>query len=787
VRQRDVIRDTAAEAKLSEALSRATAWPDHDRLAALEAEDVEVSARLAEKAGAHKEADPNAPKAPPKVDGKPLGPMSEPDPALMTPEVKRALESAVITANRLVLPDTLDRKLYEKVNRALESAGGVWSKKVKAHVFLDDPSAVLGLTPKEEAPVSANQAAINALMSGRDGKLPEAPKRYRYEMRARPPGINTHPTEGLIAHTEGGNRHGYLDYNRRLTDEEVYNFELRPEEAEEPENRPERLAKGRTSVEPATNATILAMARKNPGLIESSMDDAADDTVRDAYEARHLAAAEALDYRMPESMRQYSNAPTAQLRTLGLLFRAIAKQPGAFLLGPLTPAQQSAKTLDESLRAYNVPFLYTEEMSGRPATVIYLEPPADVPEEYQVPRYSFEIQAEKQPGTYSINSLMGAGKHATPLYQAIYTWAHNNGFQIVPDSGYTDAGAFRRISHMLSSALRHGTTKHFTPHTKQVPALAGLSGTPEAFAEDIGLLSAIEADLTIAKAPFLSDIWDEYDLDRALHDSSSAATGRITAGLQATKVRLNQENSDAPLHVGAATAKRAFLAHHRLLSDTLRGDTGRQLSGVAGRQSEERRERESLLTNKVLYKGTTTVSQSPSPLAKLGWNHLDRATTPSQNESIRGFDTLLQSHIYAPGNTRTNDRDRAQSAATFLKEGISSRASEEASAGNRRPWRPTAATQAEWQRLNQDTGPSSVDRNTEEQALVEWAAENGLLFKTLPAQWKFYGPDDVGMMKHHVFWADDKLRWIKITSSGSYGIQPFASGDGYANGSPCAD
>jgi N12 class adenine-specific DNA methylase len=473
--------------------------------------------------------------------------------------------------------------------------------------------------------MTASQVA--AALKAPAGKLPEAPKRYRYEMRARPPGINTHPTEGLIAHTEGGNRHGYLDYNRRLTDEEVYNFELRPEEAEEPENRPERLAKGRTSVEPATNATILAMARKNPGLIESSMDDAADDTVRDAYEARHLADAEALDYRMPESMRHYSNAPTAQLRTLGLLFRAIAKQPKAFLLGPLTPAQQSAKTLDESLRAYNVPFLYTEEMSGRPATVIYLEPPADVPEEYQVPRYSFEIQAEKQPGTYSINSLMGAGKHATPLYQAIYTWAHNNGFQIVPDSGYTAAGAFRRISHMLSSALRHGTTKHFTPHTKQVPALAGLTGKPESFAEDIGLLSAIEADLTLAKAPFLSDIWDEYDLDRALHDSSSAATRRITAGLQATKVRLNQENSNAPLHVGTATAKRAFLAHHRLLSDTLRGDTGRQLSGVAGRQSEERRERESLLTNKVLYKGTTTVSQSPSPLAKLGWNHLDRAAS----------------------------------------------------------------------------------------------------------------------------------------------------------------
>ena len=168
------------------------------------------------------------------------------------------------------------------------------------------------------------------------------------------------------------------------------------------------------------------------------------------------------------------------------------------------------------------------------------------------------------------------------------------------------AASFVGPPHFLMSLKSYGPAAALQSAHATVPALAGLTGTPEAFAEDIGLLSAIEADLTLAKAPFLSDIWDEYDLDRSLHDPSSAATGRITAGLQATEVRLNQENRDAPLHVGAATAKRSFLAHHRLLSDTLRGDTGRQLSGVDGRKSEERRERESLLTNKVLYKGTVS-------------------------------------------------------------------------------------------------------------------------------------------------------------------------------------
>ena len=50
---------------------------------------------------------------------------------------------------------------------------------------------------------------------------------YTYEMLYRPPSIGTHPTNGLIGHREGGKRWGYLEYDRELSNEEVYNFDLR--------------------------------------------------------------------------------------------------------------------------------------------------------------------------------------------------------------------------------------------------------------------------------------------------------------------------------------------------------------------------------------------------------------------------------------------------------------------------------------------------------------------------------------------------------------------------------
>lgn len=58
-------------------------------------------------------------------------------------EVRDALQEAKVKGNTVVLPKTLDRNLYEKVNKVLEAAGGIWNRKAGAHVFPADPQRVI--------------------------------------------------------------------------------------------------------------------------------------------------------------------------------------------------------------------------------------------------------------------------------------------------------------------------------------------------------------------------------------------------------------------------------------------------------------------------------------------------------------------------------------------------------------------------------------------------------------------------------------------------------------------
>lgn len=53
-------------------------------------------------------------------------------------EVLEVLSRATTDGPSLTLIGQLDRKLYERTNKALEAAGGKWNKKAKAHVFEAD-------------------------------------------------------------------------------------------------------------------------------------------------------------------------------------------------------------------------------------------------------------------------------------------------------------------------------------------------------------------------------------------------------------------------------------------------------------------------------------------------------------------------------------------------------------------------------------------------------------------------------------------------------------------------
>lgn len=61
------------------------------------------------------------------------------------------------------------------------------------------------------------------------------------------------------------------------------------------------------------------------------------------------------------------------------------------------------------------------------------------------------------------------GQSGSAVYQAVATWAYNTGFRFIGDpGGLSDKALYRRTEHMISSALRHGTTKHLAPHERQV-------------------------------------------------------------------------------------------------------------------------------------------------------------------------------------------------------------------------------------------------------------------------------------------------------------------------------
>jgi predicted RNA methylase len=79
-------------------------------------------------------------------------------PTTLTPDVRSVLERSTIGANSVVLPQQLDRGLYERVNKVLTNAGGKWNRGAKAHVFVSDPRPLLGMVLETGESTSIQQA-----------------------------------------------------------------------------------------------------------------------------------------------------------------------------------------------------------------------------------------------------------------------------------------------------------------------------------------------------------------------------------------------------------------------------------------------------------------------------------------------------------------------------------------------------------------------------------------------------------------------------------------------------
>ena len=145
----------------------------------------------------------------------------------------------------------------------------------------------------------------------------------------------------------------------------------------------------------------------------------------------------------------------------------------------------------------------------------------------------------------------GGGKN---FYQALFTWAHNNGYR-VHGSGLSPENQFRRTVNMLSSALRFGTTDHLVPYSTQ--EIRGWeTGKTD---QNIGAMLMAMSRMAGARAP---------QLNALTYDPATDTVSDVTDGRKITDAELRKILGDTGLArnkgIGPATAKVLLLARAEL-------------------------------------------------------------------------------------------------------------------------------------------------------------------------------------------------------------------------------
>jgi len=107
-------------------------------------------------------------------------PVAPVDPELATPEVMEVLRRSSIEGNEVTLPENLDRKLYLKVNEALESAGGKWDKVTKTHLFTGPMAEALGIA---DADTERDITKREQRTPEEDARPGQAPTGYKFKTK----------------------------------------------------------------------------------------------------------------------------------------------------------------------------------------------------------------------------------------------------------------------------------------------------------------------------------------------------------------------------------------------------------------------------------------------------------------------------------------------------------------------------------------------------------------------------------------------------------------------------
>jgi hypothetical protein len=133
-----------------------------------------------------------------------------------------------------------------------------------------------------------------------------------------------------------------------------------------------------------------------------------------------------------------------------------------------------ASDLKTVLREIGPMFQYEGEISAR-----------DVPDPRAAHGYMVSVNGrdaivlENESEVWVNFTDVGEGSGGSALYAAVADYAHNSGRVFIGDpEGLSDIALRRRTENMLSSALKHGTTRHMAPHPRQIEGDAKLGVPP---------------------------------------------------------------------------------------------------------------------------------------------------------------------------------------------------------------------------------------------------------------------------------------------------------------------
>ena len=246
-----------------------------------------------------------------------------------------------------------------------------------------------------------------------------------------------------------------------------------------------------------------------------------------------------------------------KLLSVGQACFELGQKPEAWRL-PVTDRQYTGTELGELLPLFG---LHSATVEGCYVERNRHDLPPVLPTRTVQSRDGRRIHAAILPnGNVFVDSSEGSVQ-STAIYQAIYAWAANNQKQVEEDpGGYSREGLFRRLSHMLSSAIRFGSTQHMLPHAGCGITDWETANTQEAVLRNIGRIAVAESRMALRKVTFLENF--KYDCRTTQIAAPDRRIFSFHDGTTRIQGELDRAGADRAERVGIATACRALGVNH---------------------------------------------------------------------------------------------------------------------------------------------------------------------------------------------------------------------------------